>query len=168
MNEPRYKNSIFSLPDVTWRRFWSPWRAPGRSRALFLASRGVLWDPTGAPGASQGRRETLLGRSRDASGTLLGSMGCPERVPGSIFIRFSVPRDLSQGRSSLDFRANFRVTFASELAGEWHASRLSDIQSDAHCGAKVLDKPNKHAHAAQQKLDDTTTRMSGCSRSQLG
>ena len=87
-NEPRGKNSIFALPGTTWRRFSSPWHAPGRSRALFLPSQGALGDPPGDPGARRGRSERLPRRSRDAFRTFLGAMGHPERVRGSILSRF--------------------------------------------------------------------------------
>ena len=40
--EPHARNSRLSFPDATWRRFWSPRRASGRSRPPFLASRGAL------------------------------------------------------------------------------------------------------------------------------
>ena len=98
VNKPRDKNSILSLLDATWHRFWSPQRTPGPSRTLFLASRGALWDPPNAPGASRGRHQTLPRRSRDACRALLGVTRCPKRVSGSIFTRFWVPWDLSWGR----------------------------------------------------------------------
>ena len=130
-NEPREENSIFSLPDATWRRFWSPRRAPGRSWAHFLASPGALGDPPGAPGARRGRPKTLLRRSQDASGTLLGATGHPERVPGPILTRFWVPRDLCRDRFWFDFRVDFRTHFASELASACHnvTARQRDRQS---------------------------------------
>ena len=95
-SEPRDKNSIFSLPDDLWRRFWSPRRAPGRSRASFLASRGALGDPSGTPGARRGRSGTLPGRSGDAFGTLLHATGSPERVQAAILSRFWVPQGVSR------------------------------------------------------------------------
>ena len=66
-NEPREENSIFSFPDASWRQFRSTRRAPGRSRAPLLASRGALGDPPGVPGARRGH---------------------PERLPGPILNRF--------------------------------------------------------------------------------
>ena len=117
-NAPREENSIFSLTNATWRRFWSPRRAVGRSRALFLVSRCVLGSLLGGPGACRGRPGTRARRSRDAFGTLLGASGRPERVPGSILVQFRVPRETMQ----MDFGVHFCVTFASELASEWHAS----------------------------------------------
>ena len=61
-NAQSEENSIFPLPDATWCRFWSPRRAPGRSRAPFLATRGTLGDSPDAPAARRGR-------SRDAPET---------------------------------------------------------------------------------------------------
>ena len=105
---------------ATWRRFGPPRRAPGRFQALFLACRGALWNPPGAPGASLGCHEMLQRRSRDASGTLLGSMGCPERVPGSIFIRFPVPRTFPR----VDLHSIFAPIFASLLQASWPANGM--------------------------------------------
>ena len=79
-NAPRKKNSIFPLPDATWRRFWSSQCAPECSRAPFLTFRGALRDSLGAPGARRGRPKTLPRRSRDAFGTLLDATMCPEKV----------------------------------------------------------------------------------------
>ena len=67
-NEPRVKKLIFALPGATWRRFWSPRRAPGRSRAPFLASRGSLGDPPDAPAARRGRSGTLPRRFLNVHG----------------------------------------------------------------------------------------------------
>ena len=108
-NAPRKKNSIFSLMDATWRRFWSPQRAQEWSRALFLASRCALRDSLGAPGARRGRPKTLPRRSQDAFGTLLVATVCPERVPGAILSRFWVAQGFSRHRFSVDFRGDFRL-----------------------------------------------------------
>ena len=108
-NAPREKNSIIPLPDETWRRFWSPRRAPECSRAPFLTSWGALKDSLGAPGARRGRPKTLPRRSRDAFGTLLDATMCPERVLGAILSRFWVPRGVSGDRFSIDFRDDFRL-----------------------------------------------------------
>ena len=116
----RRKFSVFSLWDATWHRFWSPRRAPGRSWAHFLASRVPLVTPPGAPGARRGRPKTLLRRSQDASGTLLGATGHPERVPGPILTRFWVPRDLCWDRFRINVRVDFLIDFASKLASECH------------------------------------------------
>ena len=106
-NAQRGENSIFPLPDATWCRFWSPRRAPRRSRAPFLASRGTLGDPPDAPATRRGCSGTLPSRSRDALRTLLDTMGCPERVPGPFFTRFWVPRGVSGDRFSIDFLYDF-------------------------------------------------------------
>ena len=117
-NAQRGEKSIFPLPDATWCRFWSPRRAPRRSRAPFLASRGTLGNPPDAPAARRGRSGTLPRRSQDAFGTLLDATGCPERVPGTIFIRFWVPRGLSGDRFSIDFHGDFRLI----LRASWPAN----------------------------------------------
>ena len=101
------ESSIFPFSDATWRRFWSPRRAPRRSRAPFLACRVALGDSPGPPGGRRGRSVTLPRRSRDAFGTLLHDTGSPERVPGAILSRFWVPRGVSGDRSSVDFRSVF-------------------------------------------------------------
>ena len=47
-NAQREENSMFPLPDATWRRFWSSRRAPRRSRVLLSAlerSRAILDAP---------------------------------------------------------------------------------------------------------------------------
>ena len=87
-SEPCEENSIFSFPDATWRRFGPPRRAPGRSQALFLASRVTLGHAAGAPGTRRGRPRTLPRRSRDPFETPLAATKRPERVPGPIFDRF--------------------------------------------------------------------------------
>ena len=110
-------NSIFPLSDATWCRFWSPRHAPRRSRAPFLASRGTLGDPPDAPAARRGRSGTLPRRSRDAFGTLLDATGCPERVPGTIFTRFWVPRGVSGDEFPIDFHYDLR----SILRASWPA-----------------------------------------------
>ena len=117
-NELHEENSIFPLPDATWRRFWSSQCAPECSRAPFLTFRGALRDSLGAPGARRGRPKTLPRRSRDAFGTLLDASGCPERVPGAIFTRFWVPRAVSGDRFSIDFLYDFR----SILRASWPAN----------------------------------------------
>ena len=117
-NAPRKKNSIFPLPDATWRRFWSSQRAPECSRAPFLTFRGALRDSLGAPGARRGRPKTLPRRSRDAFGTLLDVTMCPERVLGAILSRFWVPRGVSGDRFSIDFRGDFRLI----LRASWPAN----------------------------------------------
>ena len=95
-NEPHAKNSRLSFLDATWRRFWSPWRAPGSSWAPFLTSRGAFRDPPDAPGARRGHADVLPGCSQGALGTLLGATGHPEGVPGPNLTRFWVPRRLSR------------------------------------------------------------------------
>ena len=67
----------------------------GRSRALLLASRAALGDPSGDPGACRGRPKTLPRRSREAFRMLLGTTGRPERVAGSILSRFWMLRGSS-------------------------------------------------------------------------
>ena len=112
------ENSIVPLPDATWCRFWSPRCAPRRSRAPFLASRGILGDPPDAPAARRGRSGTPSRRSRDAFGTLLDATGCLERVPRTIFTRFWVPRGVSGDRFPIDFHGDFR----SNLRASWPAN----------------------------------------------
>ena len=87
-HEPHEEKSIFSFPDATARRFWLPRRAPGRPRALFLASQGVLGGSPCAPGTRQDAPGTLPSRSRETAGTLLGATGRPERAPRPILTRF--------------------------------------------------------------------------------
>ena len=108
-NAQHKENSIFPLSDATWRRFWSPWRAPRRSRVPFLASPVALGDSPGTPGGHRGRSGTLPRRSADAFGTLLHATGSPERVPGAILTRFWVPRGVSEDQFSFDFRCDFRL-----------------------------------------------------------
>ena len=86
-NEPHAKKSRLSFPDATWWRFWSPWRAPGSSWALFLTSRGAFRDPPGTPGARREHADVLPGCSQGALGTLLGATGRPEGVHGPILTR---------------------------------------------------------------------------------
>ena len=107
-SEPCQDNSIFLFPDATWHRFWSPRRAPRRSRAPFLAFRGALGDSPGTPGGRRGRSGMLSRRSGDAFGTLLHATESPEKVPGAILTRFWVPRGVSEDRFSVDFRGDFR------------------------------------------------------------
>ena len=83
-HEPHEEKSIFSFPDATARRFWLPRRAPGRPRALFLASQGVLGGSQCAPGARRGRAKTLPARSRVA----------PERPPERSWVPRGVPSGL--------------------------------------------------------------------------
>ena len=83
-HETHERKSIFSFPDATARRFWLPRRAPGRSRALFLASQGVLGGSQCAPGARRGRAKTLPARSRVA----------PERSPERSWVPRGVPSGL--------------------------------------------------------------------------
>ena len=105
------ESSIFPFSDATWRRFWSPRRAPRRSRAPFLACRVALGDSPGPPGERRGRSVMLPRHSRDAPETLprrlrdalrrhgvsgegpgtdfQSILGAPRCLPGSIFDRFS-------------------------------------------------------------------------------
>jgi hypothetical protein len=94
--EPHARNSRLSFPDATWRRFWSPGRAPGSSWAPIWTSRGAFRDPPGAPGARREHADVLPGCSQGALGTLLGATGRPEGVHGPILTRFRVPRRLSR------------------------------------------------------------------------
>ena len=59
--------------------------------------------PLALPGCSRGAPGALPRRSRDASGTIPGAMGGPEKVPASIWARFWVPRDRSRDRFWIDF-----------------------------------------------------------------
>ena len=83
---------------------------------------GVLSGVSGHPSGPSGRSWGVPGMPRDARKTLPRCLwNTLERHGVSrdrFFIRFWVPRDLSRGRSSLDFHVHFRVTFASELASE--------------------------------------------------
>ena len=99
-SEPSEKNSIFSLADATRRRFWSPRPSPERSRAPLWASRTVLGDSPGAPGARRGRSRDAPRRLRDVPerhwasrvgpGTDFKSiLGAPGLLPGPILDRFS-------------------------------------------------------------------------------
>ena len=121
-NEPRETKSIFSLPDATWRRFWSPRGASGRFRAPFLASRGALGKSPDAPRARRGRPKTLPRRSRDAIGMLLVAMGRPERLPGPVLSRFGVPR----AAPGTDFASSFvsicASIFVRILRASWPAN----------------------------------------------
>ena len=66
---------VFSFLDAACHRFWLPWRAPGCSPTLFLASQDRFADSQGAPGARRGRPKTLQRHSRNT----LGCHGvCPE------------------------------------------------------------------------------------------
>ena len=94
--EPHARNSRLLFPDATWRRFWSPGRAPGSSWAPIWTSRGAFRDPPGAPGARREHADVLPGCSQGALGTLLGATGRPEGVHGPILTRFRVPRRLSR------------------------------------------------------------------------
>ena len=87
-NELHEENSIFPLSNATWRRFWSPRRAPGRSRPPFLASWVALGDSPGTPRGRRGRSGTLPSRSGDAFRRLLHATGSPERVQAAILSRF--------------------------------------------------------------------------------
>ena len=77
-NAQQRENSIFPLPDATWCRFWSPRRAPRRSRAPFLVSRGTLGDSPDTPAARRGRSGMLPRRSQSGQG---GPITAPRR-PG--------------------------------------------------------------------------------------
>ena len=102
-NEPSEKNSIFSLADATRRRFWSPRPSPERSRAPLWASRAVLGDSPGAPGARRGR-------SRDAPRRL---WDVPERHwasrvgPGTDFKSTLGAPGMLRDRFWIDFRVDF-------------------------------------------------------------
>ena len=134
-SEPCQENSIFSFRDATWHRFWSPRRAPGRSWAIFLASKGALGDPPGGPEARWGRPEKLPRRFRDAFGTPLGATIRAERVQGQICDRFWVSGGLSSDRFSIDLSDDFR----SILQASWTVNGITHY-SDAHrrtrCEAK--------------------------------
>ena len=89
------KQLDFSIPGVSWRRFWRPRSVPGCSQAPLLASQVALVDPLGDPGPRRRRPETLPRRSRDAFRMLLGTTRRPERVAGSILSRFWMLRNSS-------------------------------------------------------------------------
>ena len=131
-NAQHKENSIFPLSDATWRRFWSPWRAPRRSRVPFLASPVALGDSPGTPGGHRGRSGTLPRRSADAFGTLLHATGSPERVPGAILTRFWVPRGVSEDQFSFDFRCDFRLILRASH------SAIPPISFDFRCDSQLI------------------------------
>ena len=135
-SEPCQENSKFSFRDATWHRFWWPRRAPGRSRAIFLPSRGALGDPPGTPEVHWGHPETLPRRSRDAFGTLWGATIRAERVQKPIFGRFWVAGGLSVDRFSI----NVYDDFQSILQASWPVNGITHY-GDAH----------RRTHTAKQK-----------------
>ena len=80
-----------------------------RSRALFLASWGVLGDPPDTPGARRGRSGTLPRHSRDALGTHLDASGCPKGYLERFCIDFGCP----EASPGIDFRLISAMIFDS-------------------------------------------------------
>ena len=84
VSESRETNMFFSLPDATWRRFWTPRRAPGRRRVSFLASRGHSATSRALPGHAGDAPRCL----RDAPEMLPALSVAPWGVPGGSWDRF--------------------------------------------------------------------------------
>ena len=96
-----------ALLDIPGHPFWRP--------GLPLVT------PPDAPGARRGRPKTLMRRSRDASGPLLGAAGCPERVPGPILVQFWVPRT----SAGTDFGSIPASIFSLILQASWPANVIT-------------------------------------------
>ena len=125
------ENSICLFLDATCRQFRPPWRTPARLLSLFWASRGVLGNPSGAPGMRRGlpktfprhdcvcnsRRRSIQGPSTLPFQGQLDVQGPPKLpfqsqldVQGASKPPFQSQLDV-QGPQNRHSRANFRLTF---------------------------------------------------------